>query len=125
MPNDDFNDTKNDLSQDEINALKEELERKNERDDALLEYLKKQDAERSEAQSKPKKTTNFVKKAGKKTANFADNATTGMDGSAFSLIRWCISFIVEIFTAVREFIEDRANGNSSNNKRENDEESDR
>lgn len=125
MPNDDFNDTKNDLSQDEINALKEELERKNERDDALLEYLKKQDAERNEAQSKPKKTTNFAKRAGKKTANFADNATTGMDGSAFSLIRWCISFIVEIFTAMREFIEDRANGNSSKNTRDTDEESDR
>lgn len=125
MPNDDFNDTKNDLSQSEIDELKRELERKNERDDALLEYLKKQDAERSEAQSKPKKTTSFVKNAGKKTANFADNATTGMDGSAFSLIRWCISFIVEIFTAVREFIEDRANGNSSKNTRDEDEESDR
>lgn len=125
MPNDDFNDTKNDLSQSEIDELKRELERKNERDEALLEYLKKQDAERNEAQSKPKKTTNFVKKAGKKTANFADNATTGMDGSAFSLIRWCISFIVEIFTAVREFIEDRANGNSSKNTRDEDEESDR
>lgn len=125
MPNDDFNDTKNDLSQSEIDELKRELERKNERDDALLEYLKKQDAERSEAQSKPKKTTNFIKKAGKKTANFADNATTGMDGSAFSLIRWCISFIVEIFTAIREFIEDRANGNSSKNTKDEDEESDR
>lgn len=125
MPNDDFN--TNDLSQSEIDALRKELERKNERDDALLEYLQKQDAERNEAQSKPSKTAGFVKKAGKKTANFADNATTGMYGSAFSLIRWFISFIVEIFTTMREFIEDRTNGNSSKRKDEyeNDEESDR
>lgn len=125
MPNDDFN--TNDLSQGEIDALRKELERKNERDDALLEYLQKQDAERNEAQSKPSKTAGFVKKAGKKTANFADNATTGMDGSAFSLIRWFISFIVEIFAAIREFIESRTNGNSSKyeDKYESDEESDR
>lgn len=109
----------------DLDEIYKRIEEQEKKEDALLEYIKSRDAEQDSQQNDKPKKTGFIKKASKKTVNFADNATTGMDGSAFSLIRWVISFIGEVVVAIREYAESYVLGSSNKGVDDDYEEDDR